>query len=239
MPFPTDRPLILGHRGAPAEAPENTMRGFRLALEHGADGVELDVQPAADGTPVVIHDLSLDRTTDRAGSVAALPWSAIARARSRGEPVPRLEEAAAWAAETGAWVNVEIKSPGAEQASVAAMRVAGVMERTVFSSFLPQVLAEVGRVAPDAVRYFLTERWDGEVRRAVRELGAHGVCPHHSIATPALLKELRESGLGAVVWTVDDPARIRELLRTGVAAVITNRPDVGAAVLREELRKNN
>lgn len=236
MPFSTGRPLILGHRGAPFEAPENTMRGFRLALAHGADGVELDVQPAADGTPVVIHDPTLDRTTDRVGAVAALSWAQISGARAGIDPVPRLEEAAAWAAESGAWVNVEIKSPGAERASVAAMTAAGVMERTVFSSFVPEVIAELGRVAPDAVRYFLTERWDDEVRRLVRGLGAHGVCPHHSIATPALLSELREAGLGVVVWTVDDPTRIRELVRAGVTAVITNRPELGVSIRREELK---
>jgi glycerophosphoryl diester phosphodiesterase len=238
MPFHPDRPLVLGHRGAPLEAPENTMRGFRLALAHGADGVELDVQPAADGTPVVIHDLSLDRTTDRTGAVASLSWPDIALARAGGEPVPRLPEAAAWAGESGAWVNVEIKSPGAEAASVAAMEAAGVMERTVFSSFVPGVIARLGRVAPHAVRYLLTERWDDEVRRTVQELGAHGVCPHHSIATPALLAELREAELGVVVWTVDDPGRIRELVRAGVHAVITNRPELGVAVLREERRKD-
>jgi glycerophosphoryl diester phosphodiesterase len=234
MPVRPDRPLILGHRGAPFQAPENTMRGFRLAVEHGADGVELDVQPAGDGTPVVIHDLTLDRTTGRAGAVAAMSWPAIAEARAGGEPVPRLEEAAAWARESGAWVNVEIKSSGAEAASAAAMRSAGVMERTVFSSFVPEVVAEVGRVAPDAVRYFLTERWDDEVRAVVRRLGVHGVCPHHSIATPSLVAELRGAGLGVVVWTVDDPARIRELVRAGVTAIITNHPQLGVAILTEE-----
>jgi glycerophosphoryl diester phosphodiesterase len=108
------------------------------------------------------------------------------------------------------------------------------MERTVFSSFVPRVIAELGRVAPHAVRYFLTERWDDDVRRIVQDLRAHGVCPHHSIATPALLAELREAGLGVVVWTVDDPERIRELVRAGVDAVITNRPELAVAVLREE-----
>ena len=112
MNFP-DRPLVLGHRGSPARAPENTLLAFRLALEEGADGVELDVQPAGDGAPVVIHDASLERTTDSTGRIAGLTWEAVAAARSRGEPVPRLEQAAAWAAESGAWLNVEIKSPGA------------------------------------------------------------------------------------------------------------------------------
>lgn len=223
------RTMILGHRGAPREAPENTMRALRLAVEHGADGVELDVQPSADGVGVLIHDLTLERTTDRAGDVAALPWARIEEARSAGEPVARIEEAAAWAAEAGVFLNVELKSRGSEAPSVRAVREAGVMERTVFSSFYPDVLAELGRIAPDAERYFLTEEWSERVRAGVRELGVRGVCPHDSIATPALLDELRAAGLGVVVWTVDDPERIAALVRAGVRAVITNLPALGVA----------
>lgn len=224
-----NRTLILGHRGAPREAPENTMRALRLAVEHGADGVELDVQPSADGVGVVIHDATLERTTGAAGAVAALPWERISEALAGGEPVPRLEEAAAWAAGEGVFLNVEIKSPGAEAPAVRAIREAGMMHRTVFSSFHPEILAEVGRIAPEAERYFLTERWDDEVRRGVRALGVGGVCPHDSIATPALLEELRRDGLGCVVWTVDDPERILELVRARVRAVITNLPAIGVA----------
>jgi glycerophosphoryl diester phosphodiesterase len=233
VPFSPPRPLVLGHRGAPAGAPENTLAAFRLALEQGADGVELDVQPSADGVPVVIHDDTLHRTTDSAGAVAALPWERIARARSRGEPVPRLEEVAEWAAAAGAWLNVELKRAGAEAASLAVIGEAGLLERTVFSSFLPEVVAEVGRLERRAARYFLTERWDDPVRRVVRGLGAHGVCLKHPLATAPVLAELRAAGLPAVVWTVDRPARVRELLRAGVQALITNHPARGAAILRE------
>jgi glycerophosphoryl diester phosphodiesterase len=232
MIFP-DRPLVLGHRGSPRRAPENTMLGFRLAREEGADGVELDVQPGGDGAPVVIHDASLDRTTDRTGAVAAMSWEEVSAARSRGEPVPRLEQAAAWAAESGAWLNVEIKSPGAEAASIAAIEAAGVLDRTFFSSFLPDVVARVGELAPHAARFLLTERWDDAARAAVRRLGVRGVCLHHSAATPVALAELKDAGLDVVVWTVDDPGRLRELLRAGVRGVITNHPARGVEALRE------
>lgn len=228
-----DRPLVLGHRGAPFEAPENTLRGFRIARAHGADGIELDVQPAADGAPVVIHDPTLDRTTSGTGPVASRPWSELRTASVGGEPLARLEDAMAWAAEADAWVNVEIKSPGVEAASVRAVREAGWMERTVFSSFVPSVLETLRSVAPDATRYLLTERWDDEVRATAWSLAVDGICPHHTLATADLLAELGDAGLGVVVWTVDDPARMRELLRAGVTAVITNRPEEGVAALRE------
>jgi glycerophosphoryl diester phosphodiesterase len=234
MPHFPPRPLILGHRGSPREAPENTMRAFRLAMDAGADGVELDVQPSIDGVPVIIHDPTLERTTGHGGHVAALPWRRISTTRAGDEPVPRLEQVAEWAAETGAWINVEIKSPGAEEQCVAAMVAAGLMDRTVFSSFYPAILATVGAVAPHATRYFLTEWWDDDVRDAVRGLGVQGVCPHHRIATSGFLDEMRELGMGTVVWTVDDPERIRELIRAGVTAIISNVPAVAVAVLRQE-----
>lgn len=234
MNFP-DRPLVLGHRGSPRRAPENTLLAFRLALEEGADGVELDVQPAADGAPVVIHDPTLERTTDGTGAVAALGWPELSAVRSRGEPLPRLEGAAAWAVESGAWLNVEIKSRGAEAASLAAVEAAGVLDRTFFSSFVPDVVARVREVAPHAVCFLLTERWDDEARGTARRLGVRGVCLHHAAATSTTLGELRDMGLDAVVWTVDEPERLKELLRAGVRAVITNHPARGVAALKEVL----
>lgn len=234
MRFP-ELPLVLGHRGSPLAAPENTMLAFRLAREEGADGVELDVHPSSDGVPVVIHDMGLERTTDGEGIVAALPWEVIEEARSRGEPVPRLEEAARWAAESGAWLNVEIKSPGVEAAAIGAVEDAGVMERTFFSSFRPEIVARVARLAPEAARFLLTERWNDAVREEVRRLEVHGVCLHHTVALPAALEELAASKLAAVVWTVDDPARLRELFQARVAAVISNQPAVAIGVRREVL----
>jgi glycerophosphoryl diester phosphodiesterase len=230
--FPA-RPLVLGHRGAPREAPENTLEAFRRARAHGADGIELDVRPSADGVGVVIHDPTLERTTDGAGRVDSLSWAMIEGVRSRGEPVPRMEQVAAWAKETGAWLNVEVKSPGAEAPSLAAIRGAGLLGRAFFSSFVPEVVAELGRLEPAATRCFLTERWDAEARAAVRALGVSGVCLHDPIATPAVLDELSGASLDVVVWTVDDPARLRALLGAGVRAVITNFPARGVAALRE------
>jgi len=230
---PAPRPLILGHRGAPRGAPENTMRAFRLALEEGADGVELDVQPSADGVPVVLHDDTLDRTTDRTGDVATLPWERIAAARAGGEPVPRLEEVVRWAAEAGAFLNVELKRPGAEAASVDAIARAGLRERTVFSSFLAASVAEVRRLDPAATCYFLSDGRAGVAMAVARQLGASGVCLGARRATPAALAEFRRGGLGVIVWTVDRPYRIRGLLREGVRGVITNLPSLAVQVRAE------
>lgn len=226
------RTLILGHRGSPRELPENTMASFRRALEVGADGIELDVQPSADGVPVILHDDALDRTTDATGDVSRLAWARIAEARAGGEPVPRLEEVAAWGAETGAFLNVEIKRGGVERAAIDAIAAAGLLPSTVFSSFLPDVVAAVRKLAPDAQCYLLTETWGAEVLSLARQLGVHGICLGVRAATASALQELRAANLPVIVWTVDEPDRIRELIREDVRAIITNLPSLAVSLVR-------
>lgn len=227
-----ERPLILGHRGAPLEAPENTFASFRRAIERGADGVELDVQRSADEVPIVIHDLTLDRTTNGRGEVAGLPWRALARLDAgEGEPLRRLREVADWAAGARAWLNVELKTAGIEARTLAVLRRARVLRRTLVSSFLPTAVLEVGRLAPRVKRALVTESWDPIVAGLVRDAGAGGVCIERRLASPALIDELSAAGLFTVVWTVDEQAEIESVLRMGVAAVITNRPERGAAAL--------
>jgi len=230
------RPLILGHRGAPFECPENTFGSFKRALEHGADGVELDVQRSADGFPVVIHDLTLDRTTDGTGEVASHPWSHLRTLHAGpGEPLRRLEEVADWAAGAGAWLNVELKTEGIEAEVLAVLERAGVLEHTFVSSFLPVAVLHVAQLAPGVRRALVTEVWDADVAGIARDCGAQGVCIDRRLAAPALLEELSRAGLSTVVWTVDDPDEIRTLLRMGVEAVITNRPERGVAARDEVL----
>jgi glycerophosphoryl diester phosphodiesterase len=224
-PVPFPHPLLLGHRGAPRVLPENTLASFRRALADGADGVELDVQRAADGVPVVIHDATLERTTNGRGPVASHTSTELARLDAgAGEGVPTLAAVAAWAAEAGAWLNVELKADGVEAAALEVLGRAGVLESTFLSSFSPTAVAEVGRLAPAVRRFLLTERWNARVRAAVTECGAHGVCLETHAATEAALAELAALGLPLVVWTEDHPARIRALFAAGVAGVITNDP---------------
>lgn len=236
MTNPFARQLVLGHRGAPVEALENTLQSFARALEQGADGVELDVQRARDGVPVVIHDATLDRTMPASGAVADHPWPALER--MTGARLPSLDQAVAWAAASGAWLNVEIKAAGVEAATVAALRGAGVLPRSFLSSFDPGIVAEVGRRAPDALRFLLTEAWDETAAERVADSGAMGVCLRVDGASPFALQVLRERALPVVVWTVDEPQRMRELLRAGVAGIITNHPAVGAEVRAELLRES-
>ena len=103
-------PRILAHRGGGSLAPENTLGAIRLGASLGFKGVEFDVMLAGDGTPVVIHDETLERTTNARGSVAETPYSVLARLNAgNGEPIPSFEQAARLCRELGLWANVEIK----------------------------------------------------------------------------------------------------------------------------------
>jgi glycerophosphoryl diester phosphodiesterase len=221
------RTLILGHRGSPLEAVENTLASLDLAIRRGADGVELDVQRTRDGVPVVIHDDTLDRTTSGAGSVTALSWAAIQRLT--GASVPSLEQVAAWAAASGAWLNVEIKAAGVEKEVVELLRRMQLTERTIVSSFLPPVVSAVGELASDLPRFLLTETWEASVSATVREIGAEGVCLRDDAATPEALRELRTRDLPVIVWTVNDRARVRALLAVAVRGIITDHPAAAVA----------
>ena len=227
------RPLILGHRGSPLEATENTLRSFALAREEGADGVELDVRIAKDGTPVVIHDATLDRTTSAWGAVSEMAWPALQQ--MTGAQLPSLEQAAAWAAASSAWVNVEIKTAGAEQSIVDIMRATGGLERVIFSSFDPLCVAALSSVAPDARRFLLLDAWDAEASKMVAQSGAQGVCLQVDAATPLNLEVIRNDDLPVIVWTVDDRPRMVEFLRMGIIGLITNRPAIGVSARAEAL----
>jgi glycerophosphoryl diester phosphodiesterase len=228
-PFP--RLLILGHRGAPEEATENTLESFALALRAGADGVEIDVRPAADGTPVVIHDATLERTFSTRGAVAQHGWPALQRLS--GARLPSLQQVAAWAASAGAWLNVELKAAGAEEAAVEILASHGLLERSFFSSFDERLVARVGEVRPATTRFLLTEEWNGAAQERLIRSGASGVCLRVDAASAMNLEVLRHEGLPVVAWTVDDADRIKRLAVAGVAAIITNRPRVAVTALRE------
>jgi glycerophosphoryl diester phosphodiesterase len=229
-PFP--RQLVLGHRGSPREATENTLRSFALALRGGADGVELDVRPSLDGVPVVIHDDSLRRTMAVGGRVSRLHWPAIERVTQGA--TPSLAQAVAWAAATGAWLNVEIKAPGVEHSVLDLIVKTGVESRVVISSFHVSVVQRVGTLDPGIARYLLAERWDADATRAVERAGAAGVCLRLDAADDSTLDDLRRRNLPVIAWTVNDSDEVRRLLLRGVAAIISDLPAMAAGI-RDEI----
>jgi glycerophosphoryl diester phosphodiesterase len=239
-------PLVLGHRGASFDAPANTVAAFSLAREVGADGVELDTSLSLDGVPVVIHDLTLDATTDGSGPVRARSLAEIQAldagsyfdASYRGERVPTLDEAFE-AIGPDLVVNVELKTEswrpnGLEQSALDVIRRHNTANRVIVSSFNPFALRRFRALAPEIpIGYLYSPDEPFYLRYGWLMLGVPHEArhPQHSMIDAQYMAWARRHGYRVNTWTVDEPDRIRALRDLGVDAIITNRPDVALVAL--------
>jgi len=248
--FASPRPLVFAHRGGSGLAPENTIEAFDNGLALGADGLELDVHLSRDGTVVVHHDLTLDRTTNGRGRISAHTADELARLdagyqfqrdgfhpyRGRGIGVPTL--AALLARHRGARVIVELKVdlPELAAAAIEAVRHADAVDRVCFGSSWRGVLRAVRALEPaiatsaarEEVRWALYRSW---CRWPVRRPPYAGFqVPEWSGGTRVVSRRFVEmahrANLGVHVWTVDKEGDARRLLEWGVDGLITDRPDV-------------
>ncbi len=233
-------PRVIGHRGAAGHAPENTLAGIQTAARLGARWVEFDIHLSADGAPVLLHDDTLERTTDGEGAVDAMTlaglnsldagsWYSDAHA---GEPVPSLSAAIRLLGELGLGANVEIKpSPGREvETGHAVGRMLreewpGSLPPPVVSSFKPEALAAAREVAPEIPRGLLVHRIERDWGDMMNRLGC--VCLHarHKHLTKRQAMEVRQAGFGLMAFTVNKKDRAKVLFDWGVETMISDYPD--------------
>ena len=223
--------FLYGHRGASAEAPENTLAAFRAALAAGADGVELDIHLSADGVPVVMHDATLERTTDGCGAVGDWPAADLAGLDAgswfapdfKGEPVPTLGEALALLGGR-LRVNIEIKDAAA---ALATLEVLGEFPAAdvILSSFDRTALQALRRADARIPLAVLSDEpgWH-RLLRVAKELRASALHLRADLVSRPLLTAARTAGLPVLVWTVDEPGQARSLVRAGVAGLFANDP---------------
>lgn len=245
------QPLIIGHRGASAHAPENTLAAFARAFEAGADGIEFDVRLAGDNLPIVIHDADLRRTALREDAVAALSSVELvqvdagtwfnrrypARAREEYEQarVPTLAQVFEMSRST-ARLYVELKCERREVAVLAAqvarlIRSHAVIEQVIVKSFTLAAITEIKRLHPAIRTAALFERKLSRPAPSARRMveraiacGADEISLHHTLVSERLTDEALRHGLRTIVWTVDDPGWIERARRLGLHALITNDP---------------
>ncbi|MEI7772370.1 MAG: glycerophosphodiester phosphodiesterase family protein [Chloroflexales bacterium] len=233
--------LVIAHRGASAYAPENTIAAFALAQRQGADMIELDVQPTADGALVIFHDDTTERWDDRPRPVDRCTLAELQALDIGGERVTTLEETLAFARETGIALNVELKTAGVGARCAALLRQYDMIEQTVVSSFVQAALSELAAADPAVRRGYLmgTDSYRPDIRArelwpflALKAVGAVAWHPSHDLpAVMRIIPLVRRAGYAVNVWTVDDPAQMRRLATAGATGIITNRPDVARAVL--------
>ena len=229
--------LIYGHRGASGHAPENTLEAFRLAMEMGADGFELDVHMSRDGELVVIHDESVDRTTDGIGLVRDLTLAQLKQLDAsygmeayRGTRIPTLGEVFDLIRHTDHIVNVEIKTddwfyPQIEEKCLALAKEKGVEERVIYSSFNHFTLMKLRQLKPDAKLGMLFGDIMAKPWEYAGQLNVDYLHPlKMNIYVPGFSEGAAKAGYGVNMWTINDPETMALCLDTG-AGIITNYPD--------------
>jgi glycerophosphoryl diester phosphodiesterase len=229
--------LVISHAACAGHAPENTLAGIRAALGLGVDAIEIDVHASADRTPVVIHDPTVDRTTDGTGAITETPLRELRAldagitgfdGRFAGERIPTLTEVIELIAGRCLLV-IEIKQPGIAALVVEAVRDAGALRSSMVWSFNLNTVTEVRRVEPLLPAALLTpvlaanipDRYDDALAS-----GLTGVSLHHQSVDRDAVHAGRLRGLSIYTWTADDPQEQRRLLKSGVDGIVTNKPDV-------------
>ncbi len=213
---------IYGHRGAPAEYPENTLAGFRRAVELGVEGIELDVHLSKDGVPVVLHDETVDRTTNGSGAVADMTVEELqALDAGDGERIPTLAEVLDLVGDA-VLVDIEVKANAAGSAVLEEIK--GRDTRWVISSFDWDVLRYVRSVDADAELWVLSTGATDEALATVDEVKASALALWQRAIDEDIAKMLVERSVPFWPWTVNDPEQAERLLEWGAFGICTDDP---------------
>ncbi len=253
------KPRLFAHRGGARIAPENTLEAFAAGLAAGADRLEMDVHATRDGHVVVIHDPTVDRTTDGSGAVRTMTLGELQRHdagarfpgdaadfpfRGRGVRVPTLDEVLK--AFPGVPLNIEIKQdePAIEAAVLAVLDRHDARQQVVLAAEEASIMARIRAAAPDVLTSFsaadvleFVTAWHGGTLHAYRPPGIALQIPPSfegiALVTADSVAHAHALGLEVHVWTIDDPAEMASLLDLGVDALMSDVPQVAAHLLRQ------
>jgi glycerophosphoryl diester phosphodiesterase len=237
-------PRLAAHRGAGKLAPENTLAALRFGYARGYRMAEIDVKLSADGVPFLLHDETLERTTNGVGRADALTWRDLAlldaggwhSSTYAGEPLASLAAVARFCRAHDVAINIEIKpTPGRERETGAAVALdaktlwAGAEIRPLLSSFSDAALDAAREAVPELPRAWLIEEWPDDWRDQIVRLGCIALDAKHTLLTEELVRDVRDAGMRVATWTVNDPTRAALLAGWGVDTIITDVVDVIAA----------
>jgi glycerophosphoryl diester phosphodiesterase len=234
-------PRYAAHRGAGKLAPENTLAAMRLGYEHGYRMVEFDVKLSGDGVPFLLHDETLDRTTNARGRADALTWSELSKLDAgswhskpfAGEPLPTLATIARWARARDVACNIEIKPmPGREQATGAAVALDArslwkdAPVSPLLSSFSETSLAAARAAVPELRRALLLDKVPKDWRERMSRLECVALDADYRELTAKLVSAVRDAGYKVITYTPNDPKIVAKLVGWGIDVVITDAIDL-------------
>ncbi|MFN1834517.1 glycerophosphodiester phosphodiesterase [Balneola sp. MJW-20] len=251
-----DKFIIIGHRGASAYAPENTMSAFRMAAEMGAEMIELDIVLSKDGVPVVIHDETLDRTTNAKGLVSDYTLEELKMLDAgswfsdefKGEAIPTLEEVLEWA-KGRVSVNIEVKTEavtdeaegGIESKALALVDKFGMREHVIFSSFDYRSASHIGALAPDVAKAILYEKSQSKGKSPADLAEEYSIqafnCSFRELKS-GWMSDMLAKEVPVLIYTVNDKKRMRSLINRGVSGIFSDKPDLLREAV-ENLWENN
>ena len=233
----TGEVLIIGHRGAMGYAPENTFASFERAVDLGVDLIELDIHLSSDGEPVVVHDATVDRTSDGTGRVLDMSLAELKRLdfgssfdrRFAGECMPALREVLEWAGDRVP-LTIEIKgdplpATGIEEKLVGLLREYDMVDRVMAISFHHPAVRRIKEIEPRLATGILYAAHLADSVGAARAAMADSLRPSWSYWTRELVRDVHAGGLNASTWTVNEPELALTLAEMGVDSIATNFPD--------------
>jgi glycerophosphoryl diester phosphodiesterase len=237
--------LVIAHRGASGNAPENTMAAFKKAVALGANFIETDLQLSRDARLVAIHDATVNRTTNGQGTVHDMTLTELRRldagswfgSEFAGERIPTLEEILAFSKKHDVVFYLEIKpggSWGGEHALIGALRESGEIPRAVVICFDAAIVLSLRKIEPTLMTGLL---YDGQIENPLEKavaIGARQLAVRGDLVTQALIAEARRKDLQVVCWTVNHPAHMRLLAAAGVDGIMSDYPDRLVAAVRKE-----
>jgi glycerophosphoryl diester phosphodiesterase len=232
-------PPFIAHRGARARAPENTLAAFAAAREDGATWIECDIKLTSDGVPILMHDDTLDRTTNGTGAVADMNWAEMQLLDAgnwfdpsfKGTRIPSLADVLVFARSSGMRLNLELKPcPGRTQATTMVVLIEmmklwpDMPQPPLISSLDIEALTIASRLHPDWPRGLLIDEWRDDWQEVMALTRASTLNINADLLTPERLAGLLQTGVPLLVFTVNNPTRARELLTSGVRAIFCDNP---------------
>ncbi|UPT57740.1 glycerophosphodiester phosphodiesterase [Dickeya zeae] len=234
-------PAIVAHRGGGSLAPENTLAAIDVGAQHGHKMIEFDAKLSQDGHIFLLHDDTLERTSNGWGVAGELPWDKLVgldagswySSQFQGERLPLLSEVAKRCEQYGMAANIEIKpTTGCDEQTG---RVVALAARELWrnhpvapllSSFSVEALAAAQQAVPELPRGLLLDEWEEDWRNLTTRLGCVSIHLNHRLLDEARARELKDAGLRILVYTVNQPDRARTLLQWGVDCICTDRIDL-------------
>lgn len=223
--------IIIAHRGASAQAPENTLLAFEKAWQLGANMIELDVHETVDGYLVCIHDPTIERTTNGTGEVSSLTFKEIREYDlGQGQKIPLLEDVLKFSYGK-IQVNIELKILGVEQKIASLLGDLNLIDNTIVSSFLHLSLSAIKEFDDRIRTAILLNSEIDDLSSYALEFGAHAVNPLKDLISKSLVRSAHDHGIKVYPWTVNDEKQMVQLFKMGVDGIITDYPDRGVQTI--------